>query len=313
MTGIWSHRQAWSQFVHDWELNSTSRNQQLIDHHSRQNKCRWLGLEVNFEKSASLWEWLNTRENVDDWDLDVVMRNQQLIKNYSTLRNLLMIMLEIIVERSATQWSSLTQESSNLSMVMLGLVFERSATHWSPLKTQENVDDLNLDSPLRNQQLLDDTVSFWAPSYRLWAAPSQSSALALAWTPSMDQHLYGQTTLWHAHYFCGLASIAHLSREKSPNCLQLRTLLQPVWPHPNETSVNKFESGWQLLGFFVEGWRTNSSHLSRKKSTNCLQLGVTCMTSFKQNIIIHQQNSKSAWQFGLPGPSSLLSAQASII
>ena len=131
-----SHRQAWSQFVHDWELNWTSRNQQLIDQHSRLKNCRWLGLEVNIEKSASPWEWLKTRENVNDWDLDVVMRNQQLIEHYSTLRNLSMIMLEIIVERSATQWSSLTQNSSSLSMVMLELVFERSATHWSPLKTQ---------------------------------------------------------------------------------------------------------------------------------------------------------------------------------
>jgi len=40
--------------------------------------------------------------------------------------------------------------------------------------------------------------------------------------------VWAKTTLWHSHYFCGLASIAHLSREKSPNCLQLRTLLQPV-------------------------------------------------------------------------------------
>jgi len=95
-----------------------------------------MGLEVNIEKSASPWEWLKTRENVNDWDLDVVMRNQQLIEHYSTLRNLSMIMLEIIVERSATQWSSLTQNSSSLSMVMLELVFERSATRWSPLKTQ---------------------------------------------------------------------------------------------------------------------------------------------------------------------------------
>ncbi len=67
--------------------------------------------------------------------------------------------------------------------------FDKSATHWELLKTQENVDDWDLDSPLRNQQLLDDTASFWATSYRLWAAHSQSSALALACTPSMDQYL----------------------------------------------------------------------------------------------------------------------------
>ncbi len=42
----------------------------------------------------------------------------------------------------------------------------------------------------------------------------------------------------------------------------------------NKTSHQsiKFKSAWQLSGFFVEGWRTNISHLSREKSPNCLQL-----------------------------------------
>ncbi len=68
---------------------------------------------------------------------------------------------------------------------------------------------------------------------------------------------------------------SHPSRVKSPNWLQLMTWLQPVWDiqiRYHQSSLIKFESAWQLSGFFVEGWRTNTSHLSSKKSPNCLQL-----------------------------------------
>ncbi len=43
------------------------------------------------------------------------------------------------------------------------------------------------------------------------------------------------------------------------------------WDIISHHSINAKSAG-QLSGFFVEGWRTNTSHLSRKKSPNCLQL-----------------------------------------
>ncbi len=59
----------------------------------------------------------------------------------------------------------------------------------------------------------------------------------------------------------------------SPNCLQLKTWLQLVWPHQmrhHQSSLNKYKSAWQLSRNFVEGWRTNTSLLSKKRSPNCL-------------------------------------------
>ncbi len=147
-------------------------NDQGRNMHSFVNKLR---LEVNLSmigrwtqlwRTSACWGPLKTQNFVDDWEMNSILTNQQLIGNCWRLRK--------------------------MSMIGTGLNVENSATHWSPLKTEENVHDWDLDSPLRNQQLLDDTASFWAPSYRLWAAPSQSSALALVWAPSMDQYLYGQ-------------------------------------------------------------------------------------------------------------------------
>ena len=172
-------------WIQVWESISSLRTTQHSQFHG------WLGIELNFDKLATHWQLLKTQENVDDWDLDSTLRNQQLIEHHSRLKKMSM--------NGTWTWSwkisnslNTTQLSKIYWWLRLALIFERSATHWSPLKTQEYVDDWDLDSPLRNQQLLDDTASFWAPSYWLWAAPSQSSALALAWTPSMDQYLYGQ-------------------------------------------------------------------------------------------------------------------------
>ncbi len=62
-------------------------------------------------------------------------------------------------------------------------------------------------------------------------------------------------------------NISHLSRKKSPNCLQLKTWLPPAWPRSNETWLvinQKIQKCSTAVGFSWEGWRTTTSHLSRK-------------------------------------------------
>ncbi len=150
---IWS----WTQL---WEDMSSLRTTQDSQFHG------WLGIELNFDKLATHWQLLKTQENGDDWDLKSSLRDQQLIDHHSRLKKMSMIgtwthLWEISISLRTAE------DSRKCQWLRLGLGHEKSATHWSPPKTQENVDDWDLDSPLRNQQLLDDTASFWAPSYRL--------------------------------------------------------------------------------------------------------------------------------------------------
>ena len=234
MTGILSHRQAWSQFVHDWELNSTSRNQQLIDHHSRLKSCRWLGLEVNFEKSESLWELLKTQETVDHWDLDLAMRNQQLIKHESALKNLSMIVLELYT----TLWHS--RLTRVVDFCSLSSIAGRSVKSKSPsclqLKTWLQV--------------------VWSHSFKTWSAVNKTLSKVLDSCRDI---------LWRDEERTALVCWK-----------QLLTCLQLVWPHSIRTwsLINQelSASAWQLSGFFMEGWRMNTSRLLGTKSPKCLQL-----------------------------------------
>ncbi len=136
-------------------------------------KCQWLGLGLNDEKSGTHWTLLNFQKIVDDWDL-----------NY---------LREISTSLITTQLSKIYW------WLRLAIIFERSATHWSPLKTQENVDDWDLDSPFMTPP-----ASGHLPT-NLWVTPSQSSALALAWKPSMDSTCVGKDntviSMWN---ICGI-------------------------------------------------------------------------------------------------------------
>ncbi len=81
-----------------------------------------------------------------------------------------------------------TQDSRKCQWLGLGLTFEKSASHWELLKTQENVNDWDLDLVMRNQQLIDhhprlkkmSTIGTWT---HLWEI---SSCLM---TPPASGHL----------------------------------------------------------------------------------------------------------------------------
>ncbi len=62
-----------------------------------------------------------------------------------------------------------------------------------------------------------------------------------------------------AHLVLSFFCQPHLSRKKSPNCLQLIATCKSSfkWDMASHHSL-KFKSAWQLLGFFVEGRRTKS-------------------------------------------------------
>ncbi len=171
MTGDWTQC---------WQISNSLRTAE------DSGKCRWLGLGLNVEKSATHWSPLKTQENVDEWNLNLVMRNQRLIEHYSTLVNVLMI----------ETWNHLweisnslitTQDSRECQWLGLGLTFEKSAAAW------------------RHCQLLGTfllTVGGTQPILCLGIGMNTQHGPVPVWA---------KTTLWHScvtlvDYFCSLAS-----------------------------------------------------------------------------------------------------------
>ena len=85
-------------------------------------------------------------------------------------------------------------------------------------------------------------------------------------------------------------NICHLSRKKSPNCLQLKTwwyLYHLIQTEHDQSTLNKCKSAWQLSGLL---WRDEERTplICREKVNELLaakDLAATCMTLFKWDMI----------------------------
>ncbi len=119
-----------------------------------------------------------------------------------------------------------------------------------------------------------------------------------AWLPWLLEPDYPD---YFENYFCSLASIA-CQLVNVTRLLAAKTWLQPVWPHPDTTSlvINHYlQKCLPAVRMFCEGWRTYTPQSVDKKSPNCLQredLTVTCKISFKWDTLSHQSiKFKIAW------------------
>ncbi len=290
-------------------MNPTLKNISLLRTTQDSEFRGWLGNELNFDKSATHWELLKTQENVDDWDWT---QRWELSNSLIT-----------------------TQDWRKCPWLGLGLTFEKSTAAWwhrqllgTFLPTVGSTQPvLCLGIGMSTQH---GPVPVWAKT-TLWH--SRVTLVHYCWSLASIARQSVDVTELHAAKdlaaTCMTSSKWDIISHHSISLKVVDSCWYFLWRDEERTSLicreKKVNNWWPVCNLykliqmrhqshhsinlkvldscqdrsFVEGWRTNTSHLSRKSHRIAYNWWPGC-SLYDLILMRHQQSSinkvNSAWQ-----------------